>query len=61
LLRYAANDHSQRRPLQVHGASRGKDSLVGIYYVGATHPYLATNLDGAPDDKPARMPQHPPT
>jgi hypothetical protein len=46
---------------RVHGASTGKDSLVGIYYLDATHPYLATNMDGAPDDNLLALPQHPPT
>jgi hypothetical protein len=46
---------------RVHGASTGKDSFVGIYYLDAKHSYLATNMDGVPDDNLLALPQHPPT
>ena len=45
---------------KVHGAVSGKDSFVGIYYLDATHSYLATNTDGAPDDNLLALPQRPP-
>lgn len=45
----------------VHGATSGVDALVGIYYLDATHPYLATFGDGRPDDNLLALPQHPPT
>src|SRR5262249_53268791 len=45
----------------VHGATTGADAVVGIYYLDATHPYLATYGDGRPDDNLLAMPQHPPT
>jgi hypothetical protein len=44
----------------VHGGGSGKNSFVGIYYLDATHPYLATNTDGAPDDNLLSLPQRPP-
>jgi len=43
----------------VKGASR--TSTVGIYYLDARHPYLATNMDGASDDNLLSLPQHPPS
>jgi hypothetical protein len=46
---------------KVHGGASGRDSYVGIYYLDATHPYLATNMDGASDDNLLALPQHPPT
>jgi hypothetical protein len=45
---------------KVHGGISGKDSLVGVYYLDVTHPYLATNTDGAPDDNLLALPQRPP-
>lgn len=53
--RIRSGDH-----FKVHGGTSGKDSLVGIYYLDARHPYLATNTDGAPDDNLLALPQHPP-
>jgi Protein of unknown function (DUF3892) len=46
---------------KVHGATTNRDSFVGIYYLDATHPYLATNMDGAPDDNLLSLPQRPPS
>jgi hypothetical protein len=46
---------------QVLGGSSGKTSLVGIYYLDATHPYLATNMDGTSDDNLLALPQRRPT
>ncbi|MGH8860363.1 MAG: hypothetical protein ACRDVG_03860 [Jatrophihabitantaceae bacterium] len=48
-------------PFFVHGATTGADALVGIYYLDATHPYLATYGDGRADDNLLALPQHPPT
>jgi hypothetical protein len=45
---------------KVHGAISGQESLVGIYYLNATHPYLATATDGVPDDNLLSLSQHPP-
>jgi hypothetical protein len=45
----------------VHGATTGAEALVGIYYLDATHPYLATYGDGRPDDNLLALPQHAPT
>jgi hypothetical protein len=45
----------------VHGGTSGRNSFVGIYYLDATHPYLATNMDGAADDNLLALPQRAPT
>jgi hypothetical protein len=45
---------------KVDGAISGKESTVGIYYLDARHPYLATNTDGVPDDNLLALPQHAP-
>jgi len=46
---------------KVHGGTTGRDSFVGIYYLDPTHPYLATNMDGALDDNLLSLPQRPPS
>jgi Protein of unknown function (DUF3892) len=46
---------------KVRGASTHRESLVGIYYLDATHPYLATDPDGASDDNLLALPQRLPT
>ena len=46
---------------KVHGGTTGRDSFVGIYYLDPTHPYLATNTDGALDDNLLSLPQRPPS
>ena len=45
---------------KVDGAISGRESTVGIYYLDARHPYLATNTDGVPDDNLLALPQHAP-
>ena len=45
---------------KVHGGALGKESTVGIYYLDPTHPYLATNTDGVPDDNLLALPQRHP-
>jgi hypothetical protein len=45
---------------KVDGATSGRESTVGIYYLDARHPYLATNTDGVPDDNLLALPQRPP-
>ena len=45
----------------VHGPQSGGNVLVGIYYLDATHPYLATAPDGNADDNLLSLPQHPPS
>jgi len=44
----------------VEGGSSGEKTLVGIYYLDPTHPYLATYPDGFADDNLLALPQHPP-
>ena len=46
---------------KVDGQISGKESSVGIYYLDPTHPYLATNTDGVPDDNLLALPQRLPT
>ncbi len=46
---------------KVDGAISGKESTVGIYYLDARHPYLATNTDGVPDDNLLALPQRRPS
>jgi hypothetical protein len=46
---------------KVDGRTSGKDSKVGIYYLDPTHPYLATNEDGVPDDNLLSLPQRKPS
>ena len=55
MQRIRSGDH-----FKVHGAGSGRDSVVGIYYLDPTHPYLATNTDGVPDDNLLALPQRPP-
>jgi hypothetical protein len=45
----------------VQGPQSGSRALVGIYYLDATHPYLATAPDGTADDNLLSLPQHPPS
>jgi uncharacterized protein DUF3892 len=46
---------------KVDGSISHKESTVGIYYLDARHPYLATNTDGAPDDNLLALPQRRPS
>lgn len=45
----------------VKGPQSGDTVLVGIYYLDATHLYLATAPDGAADDNLLSLPQRPPS
>jgi len=40
----------------VKGAVSGRVSTVGIHYLDATHPYLATSMDGVVDDNLLALP-----
>ncbi len=46
---------------KVDGAISARESTVGIYYLDATHPYVATNTDGVPDDNLLALPQRRPS